>query len=84
VVVWRIFGESFPLGGSHPINNGALQFGGGADFKGPNIASCHQGSRCVISGRVEFAQTLTKQAWGGTDFQARVPDGNVISFVTYG
>ncbi len=32
---------------------------------------------------VEFAQTLTKQAWGGTDFQVRDPDGNVISFVTY-
>jgi uncharacterized glyoxalase superfamily protein PhnB len=33
---------------------------------------------------VEFAQTLVKQAWGGTDFQVRDPDGNVISFVTYG
>jgi uncharacterized glyoxalase superfamily protein PhnB len=32
---------------------------------------------------VEFAQTLTKQAWGGTDFHVRDPDGNVISFVTY-
>jgi uncharacterized glyoxalase superfamily protein PhnB len=33
---------------------------------------------------VEFAQTLKKQAWGGTDFQVQDPDGNVISFVTYG
>lgn len=33
---------------------------------------------------VEFAQKLKKQAWGGTDFQVRDPDGNVISFVTYG
>jgi len=33
--------------------------------------------------RVEFAQTVTKQPWGGTDFQVRDPDGNVISFVTY-
>lgn len=33
---------------------------------------------------VEFAQTLTKQAWDGTDFHVRDPDGNVISFVTYG
>jgi len=32
---------------------------------------------------VDFAQTLTKQAWGGTDFQVRDPDGNAISFVTY-
>jgi uncharacterized glyoxalase superfamily protein PhnB len=32
----------------------------------------------------EFAQTLTKQAWGGTDFHVRDLDGNVISFVTYG
>jgi uncharacterized glyoxalase superfamily protein PhnB len=33
---------------------------------------------------VEFSQTLTKQAWGGTDFHVRDPDGNAISFVTYG
>ena len=32
---------------------------------------------------VEFPQKLKKQAWGGTDFQIRDPDGNVISFVTY-
>jgi uncharacterized glyoxalase superfamily protein PhnB len=32
---------------------------------------------------VEFAQTLKKQAWGGTDFHVRDPDGNVISFVSY-
>jgi uncharacterized glyoxalase superfamily protein PhnB len=32
---------------------------------------------------VEFAETLKKQAWGGTDFKVRDPDGNVISFVTY-
>lgn len=30
-----------------------------------------------------FAQTPTRQAWGGTDFQVRDLDGNVISFVTY-
>ena len=30
---------------------------------------------------VEFAQKLKKQAWGGTDFHVRDPDGNVISFV---
>jgi uncharacterized glyoxalase superfamily protein PhnB len=33
---------------------------------------------------VEFAQTPTHQPWGGTDFHLRDPDGNVISFVTYG
>ena len=33
---------------------------------------------------VEFAQTPTKQPWGGTDFQVRDPDGNVLSFVAYG
>ena len=32
---------------------------------------------------VEFAQPLTKQAWGGTDFIVQDPDGNAISFVTY-
>lgn len=31
---------------------------------------------------VEFAQKLTKQAWGGTDFQVRDPEGNVICFAT--
>lgn len=33
---------------------------------------------------VEFAQGLTKQAWGGTDFQVRDPDGNAVSFVAFG
>jgi len=33
---------------------------------------------------VEFVQPLAKQAWGGTDFHVSDPDGNVISFVTYG
>ena len=31
----------------------------------------------------DFAQVLTKQVWGGTDFHVRDPDGNVVSFVTY-
>jgi uncharacterized glyoxalase superfamily protein PhnB len=33
---------------------------------------------------VEFAQAPTRQIWGATDFHIRDPDGNVISFVTYG
>ena len=33
---------------------------------------------------VEFVQPLTRQYWGGTDFQVRDPDGNTFSFVTYG
>jgi catechol 2,3-dioxygenase-like lactoylglutathione lyase family enzyme len=33
---------------------------------------------------VEFGQLPTAQAWGGTDFHVRDPDGNVFSFVTYG
>lgn len=32
---------------------------------------------------VDFAQALTRQAWGGLDFQVRDPDGNVISFVEH-
>lgn len=32
---------------------------------------------------VEFAQKPTKQAWGGTDFHVKDPDGNAICFVTY-
>jgi uncharacterized glyoxalase superfamily protein PhnB len=33
---------------------------------------------------IEFAQMPAKQPWGGTDFLVRDPDGNVVSFVTYG
>ena len=29
----------------------------------------------------EIVQKLTKQAWGGTDFIVRDPDGNAIAFV---
>lgn len=32
---------------------------------------------------VDLAQKPTKQAWGGTDFHIRGPDGNAICFVTY-
>ncbi len=32
----------------------------------------------------DFAQKPVKQAWGGTDFHVRDPDGNLVSFVTYG
>lgn len=38
-----------------------------------------------IEGRgAEIAQVPEAKPWGGTDFQVRDPDGNVISFVTYG
>jgi catechol 2,3-dioxygenase-like lactoylglutathione lyase family enzyme len=33
--------------------------------------------------KVDFAQRLVRQAWGGLDFHVRDPDGNVISFVQY-
>lgn len=33
---------------------------------------------------VEFPQRVAKQAWGGTDFYVRDPDGNIISFVQFG
>jgi uncharacterized glyoxalase superfamily protein PhnB len=36
------------------------------------------------TGGVEFAQPLTKQPWGGTEFHVRDLDGNVISFVMLG
>jgi len=32
----------------------------------------------------EIVQPLARQVWGGTDFHVRDPDGNVVSFVTYG
>jgi catechol 2,3-dioxygenase-like lactoylglutathione lyase family enzyme len=33
---------------------------------------------------VDLPQLLVKQPWGGTDFHVRDPDGNVISFVSFG
>jgi uncharacterized glyoxalase superfamily protein PhnB len=33
---------------------------------------------------VGFAQGVESHEWGGTDFQVADPDGNRISFVTYG
>ena len=33
---------------------------------------------------VDLPQTLVKHPWGGTDFHVRDPDGNVLSFVTFG
>ncbi|MES2451756.1 MAG: VOC family protein [Pseudomonadota bacterium] len=32
---------------------------------------------------IDVAQRPVKQAWGGTDFHVRDPDGNLISFVQY-
>ena len=32
---------------------------------------------------VAFSQPIERQAWGGTDFHVRDPDGNAFSFVTY-
>jgi uncharacterized glyoxalase superfamily protein PhnB len=32
----------------------------------------------------EFTQAVETHPWGGTDFHVRDPDGNVVSFVTYG
>ena len=32
----------------------------------------------------DIVQPPTKQTWGGTDLYVRDPDGNVISFVTFG
>jgi len=44
-----------------------------------------QGLHAEFAARgVEFPQAPTRQPWGGTDFHVRDPDGNVISFVTYG
>jgi catechol 2,3-dioxygenase-like lactoylglutathione lyase family enzyme len=38
-----------------------------------------------LQGRgADIVQPPTKQTWGGTDLYVRDPDGNVISFVTFG
>jgi hypothetical protein len=33
--------------------------------------------------RVDFAQRLVRQPWGGLDFHVRDPEGKVVSFVQY-
>jgi catechol 2,3-dioxygenase-like lactoylglutathione lyase family enzyme len=44
----------------------------------PNVRELYTEYRAAD---VEIAQKLTKQAWGGTDFTVRDPDGNAIAFV---
>jgi catechol 2,3-dioxygenase-like lactoylglutathione lyase family enzyme len=44
----------------------------------PNVKRLY--SECQGPG-AEIVQKLTKQAWGGTDFIVRDPDGNAIAFV---
>lgn len=38
----------------------------------------------VVGRGAEIVQPLTSHDWGGTDFHVRDPDGNVVSFVSYG
>lgn len=44
----------------------------------PNVRDLYTEYRAADA---EIAQKLTKQAWGGTDFIVRDPDGNAIAFV---
>jgi catechol 2,3-dioxygenase-like lactoylglutathione lyase family enzyme len=44
----------------------------------PNVRELYAEYR---DANAEIAQKLTKQAWGGTDFIVRDPDGNAIAFV---
>lgn len=44
----------------------------------PNVRELYAEYRAA---EVEIVQKLTKQAWGGTDFIVRDPDGNAIAFV---
>jgi len=44
----------------------------------PNVRELYTEYRAADA---EIVQKLTKQAWGGTDFIVRDPDGNAIAFV---
>ena len=44
----------------------------------PNVRELYAEYRAADA---EIVQKLTKQAWGGTDFIVRDPDGNAIAFV---
>jgi uncharacterized glyoxalase superfamily protein PhnB len=48
------------------------------------VADVHALCKEFTDRGAEIAQVPTKQAWGGTDFHIRDPDGNVISFVSFG
>jgi uncharacterized glyoxalase superfamily protein PhnB len=45
----------------------------------PNVRELYGEFRAADA---EIVQKLTKQAWGGTDFIVRDPDGNAIAFVS--
>jgi catechol 2,3-dioxygenase-like lactoylglutathione lyase family enzyme len=49
-----------------------------AFVEAPNVRELYAEYRAAD---VEIVQKLTKQAWGGTDFIVRDPDGNAIAFV---
>ena len=52
-----------------------------ASFEVADVQALHDEFR----GRgADIAQALEAHPWGGTDFHVRDPDGNVVSFVTYG
>jgi uncharacterized glyoxalase superfamily protein PhnB len=52
-----------------------------ASFEVTNVQGLYEE---VKAKGAEIAEPLTKQAWRGTTFHVRDPDGNVVSFVTYG
>ena len=48
------------------------------------VADVHALCKEFTDRGAKITQVPTKQVWGGTDFHVRDPDGNVISFVTFG
>lgn len=51
-----------------------------ASFEVTNVKALFEAFKAAGA---KFPQTLTKQAWGGTDFYVEDLDGNVVSFVGY-
>jgi len=48
------------------------------------VADVHTLCKELTVRGAEISQQPTKHDWGGTDFHVRDPDGNVISFVSFG
>lgn len=46
-----------------------------------DVVALHAG---LAARGVVFSHPLTRQPWGGTDFHVSDPDGNTVSFVSYG
>ncbi len=63
----------YPLQGEHSLILASIE-----------VADVHAFFAELQGRGADIIQPPTRQTWGGTDLYVRDPDGNVISFVTFG